>query len=211
MRAPRHNGEQESWQGRGSQSSQALGSGKLPKIFLGETSRQRCGGDRQAVRGREQLPGHCHGAAPAAFVGQGIMTTPTTAMARWGRAPLLGLLRVYRFAISPVIGPACRFEPTCSVYAEQAIQRFGACKGGYLALRRILRCHPFARAGLDPVPCPAPPVSRTRSDTLDGRAKGGGPTLSPPMPSREAALPAKPAGSARVCPARLDASTGCGS
>jgi putative membrane protein insertion efficiency factor len=51
-----------------------------------------------------------------------------------------------------MLGPACRFEPTCSVYAEQAIERFGACKGGYLAARRLLRCHPFSRGGLDPVP-----------------------------------------------------------
>lgn len=62
------------------------------------------------------------------------------------------LFRFHRTAVSPLIGPACRFEPTCSVYAEQAIQRFGLGKGGYLALRRILRCHPFSTGGLDPVP-----------------------------------------------------------
>ena len=91
------------------------------------------------------------------------MISKPTWFERLGRAPLLGLLRGYRLAISPAIGPACRFEPTCSVYAEEAIVRYGACKGSYLALRRLLRCHPFARGGLDPVPCPAPPVSREGS------------------------------------------------
>ncbi len=90
------------------------------------------------------------------------MTTQTTSLEGLGKASLVSLLRAYRFAISPAIGPACRFEPTCSAYAEQAILRFGACRGSYLALRRILRCHPFARAGLDPVPSAAPPASPAR-------------------------------------------------
>ena len=81
---------------------------------------------------------------------------------RLGTAPLIGLLRVYRAAVSPALGPACRFEPTCSVYAEQAIRRFGAFKGVYLALRRILRCHPFSRGGLDPVPATATSAARAR-------------------------------------------------
>lgn len=73
-------------------------------------------------------------------------------IATLSRATALALLRFYRAAISPALGPACRFEPTCSVYAQQAIERFGILRGSALALRRILRCHPFARAGLDPVP-----------------------------------------------------------
>lgn len=88
------------------------------------------------------------------------MTSHVPTWERLGRAPLLGLLRAYRFAISPAIGNACRFEPTCSVYAEQAIIRFGICKGSYLAARRLLRCHPFARGGLDPVPPAAAGSSR---------------------------------------------------
>jgi putative membrane protein insertion efficiency factor len=79
------------------------------------------------------------------------------------RAPLLALLRGYRFALSPVLGPACRFEPTCSVYAQQAIERFGAMRGSALALRRILRCHPFAPGGLDPVPAGVPTALRANS------------------------------------------------
>jgi len=79
------------------------------------------------------------------------------------KAPLVALLRVYKHVISPALGPACRFEPTCSVYAQQALERFGALKGSTLALRRILRCHPFAASGFDPVPLPAPKTIRAKS------------------------------------------------
>jgi len=92
------------------------------------------------------------------------MTSTLARFDRLGRAPLVGLVRVYRATISPMLGPACRFEPTCSAYAEQAIERFGACKGSYLALRRLLRCHPFARGGLDPVP-PLKPSRRPDRST----------------------------------------------
>ena len=56
----------------------------------------------------------------------------------------------YQYAISPLIGPRCRFYPTCSTYAVEAIKIHGAIKGGYLALRRIARCHPFSEGGDDP-------------------------------------------------------------
>ena len=65
---------------------------------------------------------------------------------------LLWLIRVYQKGISPLSPPACRFIPTCSQYAAEAIERFGVFKGGYLALRRLLRCHPFHKGGYDPVP-----------------------------------------------------------
>lgn len=65
---------------------------------------------------------------------------------------LLWLIRVYQKGISPLSSPACRFIPTCSQYAAEAIERFGVFKGGYLALRRLLRCHPFHKGGYDPVP-----------------------------------------------------------
>lgn len=67
------------------------------------------------------------------------------------RAVLL-LLRLYKRFVSPLLPPACRFYPTCSVYAMQAVERFGVLKGGYLAVRRLLRCHPFHPGGVDPVP-----------------------------------------------------------
>ncbi len=67
------------------------------------------------------------------------------------RNVLIGLIRVYQYLISPLFPPSCRFEPTCSNYALQAIERYGILRGMYLAVRRILRCHPFCRGGYDPV------------------------------------------------------------
>ena len=65
---------------------------------------------------------------------------------------LLALVRLYRAAISPFRPPCCRFTPTCSQYALEAIEKYGALKGGWLAFRRILRCNPFHKGGYDPVP-----------------------------------------------------------
>ena len=65
---------------------------------------------------------------------------------------LIALLRFYKRWISPLLGPRCRFAPTCSEYAMQAIARFGAVRGSWLAARRIARCHPFHPGGHDPVP-----------------------------------------------------------
>lgn len=65
---------------------------------------------------------------------------------------LILLIRGYRILISPLFPPSCRFRPTCSQYAIEAIDRFGTFKGSYLAIRRILRCHPFHPGGYDPVP-----------------------------------------------------------
>lgn len=65
---------------------------------------------------------------------------------------LIGLIKFYQKAISPFKPPSCRFLPTCSAYSLEAIQRFGAIKGGYLAIKRILKCHPFHPGGIDLVP-----------------------------------------------------------
>ncbi|MGI6365726.1 MAG: membrane protein insertion efficiency factor YidD [Bacillota bacterium] len=63
----------------------------------------------------------------------------------------MALIRFYRKYISPLLGPSCRFRPTCSEYALQALEKYGFIKGSYLALRRILRCHPFNPGGYDPL------------------------------------------------------------
>ncbi|WP_332672161.1 membrane protein insertion efficiency factor YidD [Aromatoleum sp.] len=65
---------------------------------------------------------------------------------------LLGLLRIYRYGISPMLGRNCRFYPSCSHYAHEAIERHGALHGGWLAAKRVSRCHPFHPGGYDPVP-----------------------------------------------------------
>ena len=65
---------------------------------------------------------------------------------------MLASLRFYKRRISPLLPPACKYTPTCSEYAMQAVERYGAVYGGYLAARRLLRCHPFAKGGYDPVP-----------------------------------------------------------
>ena len=65
---------------------------------------------------------------------------------------LILLIKIYRKYISPLKPPSCRFYPTCSEYAIEAIEKYGAMKGSFLAIRRILRCHPFNPGGYDPVP-----------------------------------------------------------
>ena len=67
-------------------------------------------------------------------------------------APLIALLKIYQYAISPMLGSRCRFAPSCSQYAVEALQRHGALKGSWLAARRIGRCHPWHPGGYDPVP-----------------------------------------------------------
>jgi len=77
------------------------------------------------------------------------------------RTLLITLVRAYRFFLKPWLGNVCRFEPTCSAYALQALQQHGAAAGSYLAARRLLRCHPWCDGGCDPVP-DAPPALFTR-------------------------------------------------
>ncbi len=77
-------------------------------------------------------------------------------MSRLPRRMLMALVRAYRLVLSPWLGNACRFEPTCSVYALVALEQHGALSGSALALGRIVRCHPFCAGGHDPVPARPP-------------------------------------------------------
>jgi putative membrane protein insertion efficiency factor len=89
----------------------------------------------------------------------------TTRIAR--RFALL-LVHAYQLLLSPFAGGACRFEPSCSAYAAEAIEIHGALRGGWLAVRRVARCHPFATPGLDPVP----PVALDRGSNAAVKIRG---------------------------------------
>ncbi|MEJ5231243.1 MAG: membrane protein insertion efficiency factor YidD [Geminicoccaceae bacterium] len=65
---------------------------------------------------------------------------------------MIGLVQLYRYLISPILGPCCRFLPTCSEYALEAVERHGPWRGTWLAVRRVARCHPWGGEGYDPVP-----------------------------------------------------------
>lgn len=91
----------------------------------------------------------------------------STASARTGLAAvLLRVLSFYRLAISPALPPRCRFVPSCSAYAVEAIEVHGAGRGAWLALRRLLRCHPLHAGGHDPVPPHVGPVPHSVPDPV---------------------------------------------
>ncbi len=77
---------------------------------------------------------------------------------------LMGLVRFYQYLISPLLGPRCRFHPSCSHYAVEALELHGALRGSWLALRRLLRCHPWHPGGYDPVPPTNPCHEEHRHD-----------------------------------------------
>jgi putative membrane protein insertion efficiency factor len=90
-------------------------------------------------------------------------------MKAWPRQALIGLVRFYRFALSPWLGSGCRFEPTCSAFALQALTMHGAVAGTVLTAGRLARCHPWCPGGVDPVPARAPRLFRS----LLGRSEIG--------------------------------------
>ncbi len=81
-------------------------------------------------------------------------------MKDWSKTVVLGLLRGYKWAISPMLLPSCRYTPTCSEYAMEAVDRYGVMRGTAMAMVRVLRCHPFAKGGYDPVVSERERVSR---------------------------------------------------
>ena len=68
------------------------------------------------------------------------------------RYVLMGIIRIYQLVVSPLLGPRCRFQPSCSCYAHTAIERYGVLRGSWLGAKRLFRCHPFSEGGYDPVP-----------------------------------------------------------
>jgi putative membrane protein insertion efficiency factor len=108
-------------------------------------------------------------ASPSAFLHHPArwLRTAGLAVSALVQAVLLGVVRVYRFALSPWLGSACRFTPTCSRYALEALETHGPWVGSYLASHRVLRCHPWCDGGHDPVPprasIPSSPSSSSSS------------------------------------------------
>ena len=101
---------------------------------------------------------------------------------------LLLLVTGYRRGISPLLPARCRFAPSCSAYAQEALQRHGAGRGSWLALRRVARCHPFHPGGHDPVPTPAPGARPSRPGRAAGAHAGRPPVLSAVAPRTPGAL-----------------------
>ena len=71
---------------------------------------------------------------------------------RWSIMPLVALVKAYQLTLSPIIGRQCKYVPTCSQFAIDALREYGAARGTWMAAKRICRCHPFAKGGYDPVP-----------------------------------------------------------
>ena len=84
--------------------------------------------------------------------GHGLASTAEGARAPLPKRLLAGLIRAYQRFLSPALPPSCRFHPSCSQYALEAVTRYGALRGSWLAARRLARCHPFHPGGFDPVP-----------------------------------------------------------
>lgn len=109
---------------------------------------------------KERAPGGARGYPETPRGARRYLGGPRSLPARCCAGLMLGVIRIYWYTLSPLIGGQCRFEPTCSRYADEAIRRHGPWAGARLSVRRILRCHPFGGSGLDLVP--DDPCRRTR-------------------------------------------------
>ncbi|MFZ0140873.1 MAG: membrane protein insertion efficiency factor YidD [Aeromicrobium sp.] len=96
---------------------------------------------------------------------------------------LIALLKAYRFAISPLYGQVCRYHPTCSAYALEAVQSHGALRGTWLAMRRVARCHPWAAGGYDPVPARTHRAPKNRRSSTYSTSSLAAPTTGEPWAS----------------------------
>jgi putative membrane protein insertion efficiency factor len=107
------------------------------------------------------------------------MTEPATRAAVGRRSPLLAAIRFYQRAISPALPARCRFYPTCSAYAGEAIERFGPARGTWLALRRLVKCAPWHPGGVDLVPGAVPARSRAGTPELGHSSSTAVPSATP--------------------------------
>ena len=133
----------------------------------GDFPAERGAAGRPAGAGRERG----HGLA---------LTNISTALKRLPRACGRGLVAFYRLTLSPWIGLECRHLPTCSQYADEALERFGLWRGGWVTLARLCRCHPLGTAGLDFVPAALPPRARWYMPWRYGRWRGTNPEAADP-------------------------------
>ncbi|TVQ61020.1 MAG: membrane protein insertion efficiency factor YidD [Phycisphaerales bacterium] len=126
------------------------------------TRRRRCAHrpDDRCLRGR--LRGHFRGHAVSAPIDNTAKRRARLA------APLIALVRGYQMALSPIFGGRCRFHPSCSRYAIDALREHGPLRGSWLTVRRLLRCHPLGGSGFDPVPDPSPPRHRPNEERNGG-------------------------------------------
>src|SRR5438309_10148576 len=95
---------------------------------------------------------------------------PRVRFKRTVQSLILNVLRGYKWLVSPMLPPACRYVPSCSEYAMEAVDRYGTVHGGFMALMRLLRCHPFAQGGYDPLVRHAPTTGKRRTAETPGRA-----------------------------------------
>ena len=133
---------------RGPQSPAAARAGGLPAESHRYSRRLGHSGEPAPASGEGILP-----VAPARTVaGVSAATPAASAASRFVKLLLLGSIRFYQACLSPHLPMGCRFQPSCSAYAFEAVQQWGAWRGGWLAVRRLLRCRPFGKFGFDPVP-----------------------------------------------------------
>lgn len=85
--------------------------------------------------------------------------------------PFILMIKAYRYLLSPLLGVNCRFAPSCSAYAIEAIERYGALRGGALTVKRMGRCHPWGGSGFDPVPDLPPKANKASKNNADDKTK----------------------------------------